>query len=46
MATFILATNEIRRNRANELIKRSEFHRVQVFIPRLAQKAKQAIDKG
>ncbi|KAH9400477.1 DNA replication factor A subunit Ssb1 [Tyrophagus putrescentiae] len=44
---FTLATNEIRRNRnTNELIKRSEFHRVQVFIPRLANKAKQVIQKG
>lgn len=47
MVFFTLATNEIRRNRTtNELIKRSEFHRVQVFIPRLASKAKQTIQKG
>ena len=44
--SFTLATNEIRRNKADELIKRSEFHRVQVFIPRLASKTKQVLQKG
>jgi len=45
-ASFTLATNEIRRNRANELVKRSEFHRVQVFIPRMVNKTKQVVQKG
>lgn len=46
MATFTLVTNEIRRNRSNELIKRSEFHKIQIFIPRLVQKAAQVVQKG
>ena len=46
MASFTLATNEVRRNRANELVKRSEFHRIQVFIPRLVNKTKQVVQKG
>jgi len=43
---FTLATNELRRNKANETIKRTEFHRVIVFIPQLGSKAKQVMLKG
>lgn len=46
LASFTLVTNELRRNRSNELIKRSEFHKIQVFIPRLVQKTVQVVQKG
>ncbi|KAI2805732.1 Single-stranded DNA-binding protein, mitochondrial [Blomia tropicalis] len=46
LALFTLATNEIRRNRSNELVKRTEFHKIQVFFPRLVSKTKQVVQKG
>ena len=46
MATFTLVTSEVRKNRSNELIKRSEFHKVQIFIPRLVNKARNVVQKG
>lgn len=46
MASFTLVTNDVRKNRENDLIRRSEFHKVQVFIPRLVNKTRQVVQKG
>lgn len=46
LASFTLVTNELHRNRSNELIKRSDFHKIQIFNPRMVVKAKQIIQKG
>lgn len=45
-ATFVLVTNEFRRTKANELVKRSDFHKIYVYIPALVRKAQGLITKG
>ncbi|KAF7487816.1 Single-stranded DNA-binding protein [Sarcoptes scabiei] len=46
MAAFTLVTNEIRRTRNNELFKRSDFHKIQVYNARLVDKTKKVLQKG
>nr|XP_027200130.1 single-stranded DNA-binding protein, mitochondrial-like [Dermatophagoides pteronyssinus] len=45
-ATFIMVTNDLRRTKSNEIVKRSDFHKVFVYQPFLAQKANDLITKG
>lgn len=46
VTSFIMATNEIRKTKSNELIRRSDFHKVFVYQPFLAEKAFKLITKG
>lgn len=46
MIHFTLVTNEIRRDREDKFVKRSEFHNIQVVYPRQVAKAKNVIQKG
>ncbi|KAH7646096.1 single-stranded DNA-binding protein, mitochondrial [Dermatophagoides farinae] len=45
-ATFIMATNELRRTKSNEIVKRSDYHKVFVYQPFLAKKSHNLITKG
>ncbi|KAJ6217755.1 hypothetical protein RDWZM_008912 [Blomia tropicalis] len=45
-SSFIMATNEMRKTRSNELVKRSDFHKVFVYQPFLAKKCHDLIMKG
>lgn len=46
VTSFIMATNEIRKTKSNELIRRSDFHKIFVYQPFLAEKAHKLITKG
>ncbi|XP_017477752.1 PREDICTED: single-stranded DNA-binding protein, mitochondrial-like [Rhagoletis zephyria] len=44
--SFIIVTNDIRKTKSNEIVKRSDFHKVFVYQPFLAKKAHDLITKG